>query len=239
MPERSNRRNRLSEGITIVLSILVAFALDSWWDNYTVARDVEIGIRAVSEELVDVEQHLGSRIAAYNQAIEYLSQALALIESVEQNQIVRVPDKLMAGALYTPTISPPAGALSAFLDSNLLSAVANRDLRHRIGELPSQFEDGADDELSALSYVDQNVRPTLERSLSGADFSAVLRQMPHYWDRFRDRTPWAEPSISVSVPATPELHNAIASRLQMMEFARGEIEGLHRYVVSTLAMTGY
>lgn len=170
MPERSNWRNRLSEGITIVLSILVAFALDSWWDNYTVARDVEIGIRAVSEELVDVEQHLGSRIAAYNQAIEYLSQALALIESVEQNQIVRVPDKLMAGALYTPTISPPAGALSAFLDSNLLSAVANRDLRHRIGELPSQFEDGADDELSALNYVEENVRPTLERSLSGADF---------------------------------------------------------------------
>lgn len=239
MPEQYSWRSRLSEGFTIVLSILAAFALDSWWDNYTVARDVGSGIRAMAEELVEVERHLELRIAAYDQSIEYLSQALGLIESVDQGQIVQVPDKLMAGALYTPTIDPPTGAINAFLDSGLLSGVANRDLRHRIGELPSRFEDGADDEMSALSYVDSNVRPTLERSLSSADFSAVLKQMPHYWALFRDSTPWAEPSISVSVAATPELHNAIASRLQMMKFARIEVEDFRRFVVSTVAMTGY
>ena len=237
MSINSGWRDRLAGGITIVLSILAAFSLDSWWDNYTVARDVDNGVRAVSEELVDVRTHLDQRLAGYDQAIEYLSQAIELIESVDPNQVVEVPDKLMAGALYTPTIDPPSGALVAFMDSGLLSAIPDRELRRRIGDLPSRLQDGGDDELSALRYVDENVRPTLERSLSSTDFSALLRQMPHYWANFNDRSSWAEPSIMLSVPATPELHNAIASRLQMMEFARGELWGLQRFAAATMELT--
>ena len=206
MAKQDGWRNRLSDGITIVLSILAAFALDSWWDNYTITRNVENGIQAVAEELVDVVAHL---------------------------------DQRLAGALYTPTIDPPTGALVTFIDSGLLTAVVNKELRHQIGELPSRIDDGADDELSALGYVDENVRPTLERSLSSADFSAVLRQMPHYWASFRSDVPWAEPSVSVSVFASRELHNAIASRLQMMEFARVEVRDLQQSAATTLAMTGY
>ena len=239
MAKHNGWRNRLSDGLTIVLSILAAFALDSWWDNYTITRNVENGIQAVAEELVDVVAHLDQRLAAYDQAIEFLSEARELIESAEPNQIVQVPDKLMAGALYTPTIDPPTGALVAFIDSGLLTAVANKEFRHQIGELPSRIDDGADDELSALGYVDKNVRPTLERSLSSADFSAVLRQMPPYWASFHSDVPWAEPSVSVSVFASRELHNAIASRLQMMEFARVEVRDLRQSAATTLAMTGY
>ena len=239
MAKQDGWRNRLSDGITIVLSILAAFALDSWWDNYTITRNVENGIRAVAEELVDVVAHLDQRLSAYDQAIGYLSEALELIESTEPNQVVQVPDKLMAGALYTPTIDPPTGALVTFIDSGLLTGVVNKELRQQIGELPSRIDDGADDELSALGYVDENVRPTLERSLSSADFSAVLRQMPHYWASFRSDVPWAEPSVSVSVFASRELHNAMASRLQMMEFARVEVRDLQQSAATTLAMTGY
>ena len=147
MAKHNGWRNRLSDGLTIVLSILAAFALDSWWDNYTITRNVENGIQAVAEELVDVVAHLDQRLAAYDQAIEFLSDARELIESAEPNQIVQVPDKLMAGALYTPTIDPPTGALVAFIDSGLLTAVANKEFRHQIGELPSRIDDGADDEL--------------------------------------------------------------------------------------------
>ena len=239
MAKQDGWRNRLLDGITIVLSILAAFALDSWWDNYTTNRNVENGIRAVAEELVAVVAHLDQRIIAYEQAIEFLSEALELIEATESNQVVQVPDKLMAGALYTPTIDPPTGALVAFIDSGLLAAVVNKELRHQIGELPSRIDDGTDDELSALGYVDENVRPILQRSLSSADFSAVLRQMPHYWAAFRSDVPWAEPSVSVSVFTSRELHNAIASRLQMMEFARVEVRDLRQSAATTLAMTGY
>ena len=91
MAKQDGWRNRLSDGITIVLSILAAFALDSWWDNYTITRNVENGIRAVAEELVDVVAHLDQRLAAYDQAIEFLSEALELIESTEPNQVVQVP----------------------------------------------------------------------------------------------------------------------------------------------------
>lgn len=239
MAKQDGWRNRLLDGVTIVLSILAAFALDSWWDNYTISRNVESGIRAVAEELVAVVAHLDQRIMAYDQAIEFLSEGLELIEATESNQVVQVPDKLMAGALYTPTIDPPTGALVAFIDSGLLAAVVNKELRHQIGELPSRIDDGADDELSALVYVDGNVRPILQRSLSSADFSAVLRQMPHYWAAFHSDVPWSEPSVSVSVLASRELHNAIASRLQMMKFAREEVRDLQHSAETTLAMTGY
>jgi hypothetical protein len=83
----------------------------------------------------------------------------------------------MAAVLYAPTIDPPNGALRAFLESGLLATLEDPEARRRLASLPSEYEDGADDELDAAEYVLMRIRPALERSLSPADFEAVLGQM--------------------------------------------------------------
>ncbi len=233
MIDRPTWSTRLLEGVTIVLSILAAFALDSWWDNRLVSQTLDDGLGAVSEELDRAAEHLAQRISVYNQVEGYLSAALDMLASEPDGSIIEVPDTLMAAVLYAPSIDPPTGALQAFLDSGLLTSVDHHEARQLIASLPSRYEDGADDELAAVEYILTRIRPMLERSLSSDDFTAVLGQMDHYWGRLRPSFPWRTPFSTVRVLKTAEIHNLVASRLQMLRLARGEVANLE----STIAMT--
>jgi hypothetical protein len=228
--DRTTLKTRVFEGVTIVLSILAAFALDSWWDNHVASRALHEGLTAVVEELKRSEQHVAQRVVAYDRVDGYLTAVLHLLGTEGNGSVIEIPDTLLAAVLYTPTIDPPTGALDAFLRSGLLASIANPELRDRLAALPSRYGDGSDDERDALEYTLASVRPLLERSLSAQDFLSVLRQMDHYWDLFRPSSSWATPVYSVRLRATPQAHNAIASRLQMLRIARGEVEGLRKAV---------
>lgn len=228
MTDRLRWSSRLLESVTILLSILSAFALNSWWDNHKVSLALDEGLGAVAEELDAAKEHIAGRLSVYDQVEQYLGSVLHLLTAVGDASTVEVPDTLMAAVLYAPTIDPPTGALRAFLDSGLLTSVENTEVRQHLASLPSRYEDGADDELDAAKYVLTRIRPTLERSLSSDDFIAVLGQMDHYWKLLRPSTPWRTPISVVHVAKTAEIHNLIASRLQMLQTTRGEIADLER-----------
>lgn len=236
MTDRPTLTTRVLEGVTIVLSILAAFALDSWWDNHLASRALHEGLTAVVEELDRAEQHVAQRVIAYDRVDGYLTAVLNLLGAEEDGSVIEIPDTLMAAVLYTPTIDPPTGALNAFLRSGLLASIANPELRDRLATLPSRYEDGGDDERDALEYTLATVRPLLERSLFAQDFTAVLGQMDHYWNLFRPSSSWNTAVFNVRLRATPQTHNAIASRLQMLRTARGEVEGLRNVIADTAAM---
>ena len=236
MTDRPTLTTRVLEGVTIVLSILAAFALDSWWDSHLASRELHEGLIAVVEELDRAEQHVAGRVVAYDRVDGYLTAVLDLLGAEGDGTAIEIPDTLMAAILYTPTIDPPTGALDAFLNSGLLASIANPELRDRLAALPSRYEDGGDEERDALEYTLTTVRPLMERSLFAQHFTAVLGQMDHYWYLFHPSSSWNIPVSNVRLPATPEIHNSIASRLQMLRTARGEVEGLRNVIADAAAM---
>lgn len=219
---------RLMEGMTIVLSILAAFALDSWWDSRQVSLALDEGLAAVAEELDAARDHVAERVGVYDRVEQYLAAVVPMLAAAGDASTVEVPDTLMAALLYAPTIDPPTGALNAFLESGLLTSVQDHEVRRHLASLPSRYEDGADDELDAADYVLTRIRPALERSLSSSDFDAVLGQMDHYWNRFQPPGSWRSPLAIVHVPGNAEVRNLIASRLQMLQTTRGEVASLGR-----------
>jgi hypothetical protein len=234
--ERPTVTTRVLDGVTIVLSILAAFALDSWWDSHLASRALHEGLTSVVEELDRAEQHVAARVVAYDRVDGYLAAVLDLIGAEGDGPVFEIPDTLMAAVLYTPTIDPPTGALDAFLKPGLLASIASPELRDHLAALPSRYEDGGDDERDALGYTFATVRPLLERSLLAQDFTAVLGQMGHYWSLFHPSSSWNTTVSMVRLRATPEIHNAIASRLQMLRTARGEVEALRKVIGDAAAM---
>lgn len=234
MTNREALKTRLGEGVTIIVSILLAFALDSWWDTHRTSRAVDEGLMSVVEELHDAEGGLVERVSAYDRVDGYLVAVLDLLDSAPSGSAIAIPDTLMAAVLYTPTIDPPTGALEAFLESGLLVSVSDPVAQSHLAVLPSRYDDGKDDERDALNYTLATVRPLFERSLSASDFAAVLAQMDRYWSLFREGTAWVTPVTPVTLRATPEIRNSIASRLQMLRTSRSEVEGLRESISGTL-----
>lgn len=91
---------RVLEGGTIVLSILAAFALDSWWDNRQAGIARYEGMGAVAEELAAAREHVAERLTAYDQIEQYLISVLHLMNAAGYGSTVEVPDTLMAAVLY-------------------------------------------------------------------------------------------------------------------------------------------
>lgn len=113
MTNREALKTRLGEGVTIVVSILLAFALDSWWDTHRTSQAVDEGLMSVVEELHDAEGGLVERVSAYDRVDGYLVAVLDLLDSAPSGSAIAIPDTLMAAVLYTPTIDPPTGAGSS------------------------------------------------------------------------------------------------------------------------------
>lgn len=129
MQDRLSWSNRLIEGLTIVLSIIAAFVLDSWWDEHQVSLALDEGLAAVAEELDAAQGHVAERVAVYDQVEEYLTAVLHMVAVAGDGPTIAVPDTLMAAVLYAPTIDPPTGALNVFLDAGLLTSVENHEVR--------------------------------------------------------------------------------------------------------------
>ena len=112
----------LLEGVVIVGSILLAFALDTWWSNrreradeLAVLENLEQEFRSAGEQL-DVYIALHQRIAhAIGLTVEAAQVAIANGDST-----IVVPDTALTLAFIGPTFDPRLGTLEGLLSAGRL-----------------------------------------------------------------------------------------------------------------------
>jgi hypothetical protein len=130
MPGRTRWRYLALEGVVIVASILLAFALDAWWDS-----------RSQRQEEFEVLENLRSEFqAAGSQLDRYLILHQTTLTSIEtilrsaraayaageaQAEVATVD---LARTLIAPTFDPRTGTLQGLLASGRLGILRNDDL---------------------------------------------------------------------------------------------------------------
>lgn len=139
----SRRGVRLAaEAVAIILSILVAFAIDAWWDG--------------RQELAEAEEILNGLTDEFRENSELIEQTLALsIRGREglQHFISSSPAELAAAApqlgldvVFEPffrtwSVSPQVGFLRATINSGKIALVADADLRAALARFDGIHED--------------------------------------------------------------------------------------------------
>ena len=118
------------EGFAVVLSILIAFAIDAWWDAHQL-RDAEAAaMEALRDELVQNRETL-QRSIAFNElslrsASFFLAASPAQLRQTDFRQRGTTPAQT-AGVLWTlSTYDPDVGALVRFLDRSELATDLGR-----------------------------------------------------------------------------------------------------------------
>ena len=126
------------EAAAIVASILLAFAIDAWWDERVNQKQVKDQLRSLAIEFGEVELHLQQyeeRLLNLRQAV---SDLLSHIGPETQVQDVDSLYSLMDLSFRASKMELPTASLQALLVSGELSAVSDDKLSALLANWPTQ-----------------------------------------------------------------------------------------------------
>ena len=134
-------RRVLIEGVVIVSSILLAFAIDAWWDRQVKADDTRQALRAIEAELVENLAYFQSAEDVYRVAAQAGADLLHLTGpevSVADGEQV----SYLIGEMWRrPDLDPPStGASAAMVSTGAAARVRSRELRQELALWPAYIE---------------------------------------------------------------------------------------------------
>lgn len=132
----------IAEGAAIVVSILLAFAIQAWWEgrNEAAQRDVWLGSLASDFELAALDL---ARVRGYYEHGAAASAALLQLptsQTLSSDLGPRV-DSLLSYATYGGSFDPPDGTISAVLGSGNLNLLENQVLASELTAWPGRLSD--------------------------------------------------------------------------------------------------
>ena len=217
-------RPLLAEGVVIVVSIVLAFALDAWWDDLAERRQLRQQLGSVQAEvrgnrdLVLFQVDLMERMIAAGEAL-----GVAMDSAAHSGGTVTVPDTLVWLPLNTPTLDASLGAIDALVASGQLALIPDPALRSRLAGLRDRIEDAVEEQEQALAvYYDHSYPRLID---AGYRTAPLLQSILDFW---ADRVP-GRPARSfgmVDFPADPVLAETLRERALLYTISVDEMRVL-------------
>ena len=147
------------EAAAIVVSILLAFWIDAWWDDrkdQLEEKEILIGLEV---EFIDLRDRL-DQWARYNRmGVQFIGQYVS--ESVTEMDLHSI-ELTFAYALVVNVLDQ-GGALDALLTSGRLERISDRSIRARLTKWPDWLEDIHTNDLSSRDFVMRGIGPFIAR----------------------------------------------------------------------------
>jgi hypothetical protein len=127
---------RLGEIAIVTIGILLAFALDAWWDNHTLAAQEQVHLRALASDLqrnvtaLKTQIDLEERIIASSEKLLKLSQG----SGNEGAPLAELVNQVFNSGRYEPVM----GAYEALVNSGGLTMIRDEDLRAALAEFAAR-----------------------------------------------------------------------------------------------------
>ena len=212
----------LAEGLVVIVSILIAFGLDAWWDQLRSRVNLVDDLVNVGEELEANLATLEFHILMQRTAVASLDDLATRATSEPKGSTIIVPDTiLLAATIFTPTYDPSTGAVDALIARGGLSQLRDRQLQSILAEFRTVVEDIREDELGARRAAHQEILPLLWED---DEITPVFGRVNEYYSRGLEQTPLA--SSPVRITNAPGISNRLSLRRAWLISALRELEGL-------------
>ncbi len=218
---------RLSvEAAAIVGSILLAFAIDAWWED---RNDVELERRLLTVLLAEFEQNrelLREARTQYEQSymdalriLKYIREGAAGLDQAEL-------EKSFRGLITGGTIHLESGAHDGLLGSGELSLIRDEKLRNRLAAWPSYVKEWSEEQEAVFSYVYTTLVPYLSDSVRIQNIARSFLPFPD--GESPPPVPAATGDISsmIDLSTSVKFENHIYQRAQSLWYAMRDGETL-------------
>jgi hypothetical protein len=150
----------LVEAAVIVSSILLAFAIDAWWDDAQLAEEVAQDLGNVAQELEVNLELLRFNLDVTERMVAGGSGMLEAMERESPSEALSLPDTLVwLGTSTGPSLNASLGALEALIASGRLAAVDDPFVRLKLAGLPSRFADILEVQNRVIAVSMTQIRP--------------------------------------------------------------------------------
>lgn len=162
---RLNWTRLLLEGSAIVISILLAFSIDAWWDTHQDRQEEQrilVGLKKELESNLDrIEVELSYRNAVVA-SIQTLFDAANGKVALEQDQA----DRLIGDVTWWTNVDYSRGVVDGLVKGGRLSIIENTALRDAISALPNRYDVIRESERNDQTTTNAVVVPYLNRNAS-------------------------------------------------------------------------
>ena len=104
-----------SEGFVIVISILLAFAIDAWWDDRTQRKQEQEHLLAMRDEFQASISGLEEVLASVELNAANIEALIVKLKSVEEGQSIEVEGTMLGSAIMWRTTDVSTSTLTALM----------------------------------------------------------------------------------------------------------------------------
>jgi len=239
-PPTRELRRILIESVAVVLSILLAFAVDAGWDLRQERRQERDLLLGLLSDLETSRPEILSRMELARRMATGTRGFLDLTRNAPLPAAIQVPDTLIMAALGGPTFDPVTNTLDAALASGEIAVIRSKEVREALAHWRKQLSDTAEDELEVRRITNEQVVPLLSRSVNVAPhFDALLAWSggdPFGAGRLIASDGRTGPDAHSTVNVSSELAGALATRLFYVDFSAGDLQEMLAILDGTVSL---
>ena len=226
-----------TEGALIVGSILLAFALDAWWDNRSREGDLRVQLEVVADELRSTRDMLTMVLRAHDLNARLLRDLRVALSEVEAGTEVAVADETVGPLMLQVTADVTTSSLDAFIAAGGLELVDDRGLRAELRAWPAYIEDLLDDEIYLRNFAAADLGRWLREHVDTAN--AELQGSNVVMHRLGGAPPPAPELLgTLTLRRDRELMNLLAARESGERMIRANLERLVEQAERNIAALG-
>lgn len=212
MTDRQGKR-LVAEGVVIVVSILAAFALDTWWDNHKNAEEEQRVLSALDSEFRSAREDLQVQLESHERilnAIQLISEGVANASRAGDRTVV-LPDTALALLYIPPTTQLVLGTLDGLVASARLEIIRDPDLRSSLAAWGNNLAELTEEEWSSRELVLTDLDRVLRERVDVAPFRTLDLMM------FRGGLEAPDGARSSTLPVDTELVGVLGARLMVQD----------------------
>lgn len=213
----------VAEGVAIVASILLAFAIDAWWQRRAQLEQTADLVASLHADFTASQMHLEQWLSGYMRTLKALTEFRNKLRDTSIGNELLVSEELIVAAIGAPTYSPIDAILESAISSGQIEHIEDVELRNQLSLWRQQLDDTQEDEILIREVVVHHLVPTLSDQVRlgfAFEFDTIVG-----W--FLGNVE-LKSSDSISVTSSSRLEAAIAEKVFYTTFVVGGLEELEQ-----------
>ena len=251
MFDRKRATGLLVEGVVIVVSILMAFALEAWWaergerlEEAGILENIKVEFMAAGTQL---DRYLFYHEVTLTSLDSILGSARAALGGGRSS--VEVPTIYLARAFIPPTYDPRTGTLDGMTHSGHFGILQSEELRKALTAWPGLMAEASEEDDRSAGMVYQRLDPVLSTMMDISEARLMVAEITNeacanvFFERSCEDAnveielppKWAG---STALPVNFEVLGLFSARYQILEHGIDEFRTVREEIDRIVALVG-